>query len=79
VTGGYVYRGPAIPALQGHYLFGDFCRGVVWTLLPTGAAPTLVERPTLSPGDNITSFGEDAAGELYVLTAGGGVFKVVTE
>ena len=77
VTGGYVYRGEAIPALQGQYLYGDFCQGWVRSFAAGDDAPEPVDWPDLSPGDNITSFGEDAAGELYILTAGGGVFKIV--
>lgn len=77
VTGGYVYRGEAIPALQGRYLFGDFCQGWVRGFAAGDETPEPVDLPALSPGDNITSFGEDAAGELYVLTASGGVYKIV--
>lgn len=77
VTGGYVYRGAAIPALQGQYLYGDFCGGWVRSFPAEGGPGQSVDRPALSLGDNITSFGEDAAGELYILTSGGGVFKIV--
>ena len=79
VTGGYVYRGDAIPALQGHYLYADFCQGWVRSFPAEDDAPESVDWPALSPGDNVTSFGQDAAGELYILTAGGGVFKIVPE
>jgi glucose/arabinose dehydrogenase len=77
VTGGYVYRGAALPSLQGQYLFGDFCQGWVKSFAADDDSPELVDQPALSPGDNITSFGQDAAGELYILTASGGVFKIV--
>jgi glucose/arabinose dehydrogenase len=77
VTGGYVYRGSAIPSLQGHYLFGDFCQGWVRSFPADEETPEPLDQPALSPGDNITSFGEDAAGELYILTAGGSVLKIV--
>ncbi|HEX2217950.1 MAG TPA: PQQ-dependent sugar dehydrogenase [Gemmatimonadales bacterium] len=79
VTGGYVYRGDAIPALQGQYLYADFCQGWVRSFPAEDDTPEPVEWPALSPGDNITSFGQDAAGELYILTSGGGVFKIVPE
>jgi hypothetical protein len=79
VTGGYVYRGSAIPALQGHYLYGDFCQGWVRSFAVDDDTPEPVDWPALSPGDNITSFGQDAAGELYILTSGGGLFKIVPE
>ena len=78
VTGGYVYRGAAVPALQGLYFFADFCQGWVHSFrYVDGTATELTDWPSLRPGGEITSFGEDSAGELYVLTAGGGVFKVV--
>jgi glucose/arabinose dehydrogenase len=80
VTGGYVYRGAAIPALQGHYLYGDFCGGFVRSFrVQGGAAADEFDWPTLRPGGTITSFGEDAAGELYVLIAEGRVFKIVPQ
>jgi glucose/arabinose dehydrogenase len=77
VTGGYVYRGAAIPALQGEYFYGDFCSGFVRSLhVDGGSASGQREWPELAPGDSITSFGQDAAGEIYVVTAGGAVFRV---
>ena len=79
ITGGYVYRGEALPALQGHYLYGDFCQAWVRSFVAGEDDPEPVEWPALSPGDNITSFGEDAAGELYILTSGGGLYKIVPE
>jgi glucose/arabinose dehydrogenase len=80
ITGGYVYRGTAVPALQGLYFFGDYCSGWVHSFrYQGGAAAELTDWPTLRPGGAITSFGEDAAGELYVLVQGGSVFKIVPE
>jgi glucose/arabinose dehydrogenase len=79
VTGGYVYRGSAIPSLQGTYFYGDFCAGFVRSFRYQNGRPTeQTEWPLLSPpGGFVTSFGEDAAGELYVMTQGGGLFKFV--
>ncbi|MGQ0703639.1 MAG: PQQ-dependent sugar dehydrogenase [Gemmatimonadales bacterium] len=78
VTGGYVYRGSAIPALQGHYFYADFCEGWVRSFrLSEGMAAELREWTTLRPGGQLPSFGEDGAGELYVMTAGGRVFRIV--
>ena len=79
ITGGYVYRGPAIPALQGTYFYGDFCAGFVrsFRLAANGSATEEASWPTLGPGGNITSFGEDAAGELYIMTSGGGLYRIV--
>jgi len=80
ITGGYVYRGSAIPDLQGHYFYADFCQGWVRSLRYAGGVVTdQASWPTLIPGGPILSFGEDSAGELYILQAGGGVFKIVPE
>lgn len=85
ITGGYVYRGAAIPSLQGHYVYADYCTANVWTLQHNGtAASEPVSRSSeLSPNENdrityISSFGEDASGELYICDYGGGkIFKIV--
>ena len=80
VTGGYVYRGNAIPELQGQYFYGDFCSGSIRSFRYDGSvAGDLTTWPTLAPGGAVLSFGEDAAGELYVLEAGGRVFRIVPE
>ena len=70
VIGGYVYRGAAIPSLAARYIFGDFCSGLIWTVPRTAVAPA-TKTLLLSTSLNITSFGEDEAGELYVLDVGG--------
>lgn len=75
VTGGYVYRGALIPALRGHYFYGDFCSGFVRSFHFEGTATNHRLWPTLS-GGAITSFGEDAEGELYILLASGEVFRL---
>ena len=78
VTGGYIYRGAAVPALQGHYFYADFCQGWVRSFRYDGGSVTdETSWPTLSPGGPILSFGEDSAGELYILQAAGGVFRVI--
>jgi len=78
ITGGYVYRGAALPALQGTYFYGDFCQGFVRSFrLANGVATEQTDWTPLRPGGNITSFGEDAAGELYLVTSGGGLFRIV--
>ena len=80
VTGGYVYRGSAIPALQGQYFFGDYCGGWVRSFrYSEGSATELTDWPALSPGGSVVSFGEDAAGELYVIETEGRVSKVVPD
>ncbi len=77
VIGGYVYRGSAIPALRGTYFYGDFCAGFVRSFrFQGGRATDEREWPTLGPGAMIQSFGQDAAGELYVITTSA-VFRIV--
>lgn len=78
ITGGFVYRGTAIPALRGHYFYSDFCAGWVRSFrLEAGAAVDQYDWPTLAPGGSVPSFGRDAQGELYVLSAAGVVYRVV--
>lgn len=79
ITGGYVYRGAAIPELQGHYFYADFCQGWVRSFrYQGGQVMNEADWPTLRPGGTIPSFGEDAAGELYVVGAGR-VLKIVPQ
>jgi glucose/arabinose dehydrogenase len=79
VTGGYVYRGSALPARNGTYFYADYCAGLVRSFrYQNGQSTEQKEWPLLSPpGGRITSFGEDAAGELYITTQGGGLFKFI--
>jgi hypothetical protein len=71
VTGGYVYRGPIATMLQGTYLYGDYCTGEIFAL--EGSTSSMV----LDTALNISSFGEDEAGEIYVVGHGGQVYRVV--
>jgi glucose/arabinose dehydrogenase len=78
VIGGHVYRGTAIPALQGTYFYADYCLGWVRSFRISGGVPVAqTDWTDLRPDGQITSFGEDPAGELYVVTQEGGVFKIV--
>lgn len=74
VTGGYVYRGNNIPALQGNYLFADFGSGTLWALAPQGDG-SFQRRTLLETGRNVASFAEDTAGELYLVTFSG-LFRI---
>jgi glucose/arabinose dehydrogenase len=74
IIGGFVYHGSAIPSLTGAYVFGDFISGRVWALRENGG--TWTRSDLLSTGLSITSFGQDAAGELYVLDHNGRVLKI---
>ena len=79
VTGGYVYRGVASPSLRGTYFYGDFCAGFVKSFrYQNNLATDRMDWPSLNPpGGQISSFGEDALGELYVVTLGGSLFRIV--
>lgn len=72
VTGGYVYRGSAIPSLQGRYVFGEFSNGNVFTLSSTFARSLLVDTNA-----QIASFAQDSDGELYIVDLGGRLLKIV--
>jgi glucose/arabinose dehydrogenase len=76
VIGGYVYRGGAIPALKGLYVFGDFGSGQVWTLQETQPG-TWTRAPLLSAGFNISALGRAGNNELYVLDYNGNLYKLV--
>ena len=78
ITGGYVYRGPLNPAQNGTYFYADFCAGFVRSFqLQNGQPGSQTTWSLLSPGSQITSFGEDARGELYLMTQAGNVFHIV--
>ena len=72
VTGGYVYRGSAIPELDGVYVFGDYCSGRIWGFSSWGwGIIDQLEDTTL----NIVSFAEDEDGELLIVNYGGGIYR----
>jgi len=76
VTGGYVYRGSKIPNLEGAYVFADYCVGELIALVRRGGR--IVDHRALGPrADFISSFGEDEAGNLYVLSLDGPVYELV--
>jgi glucose/arabinose dehydrogenase len=74
VTGGYRYRGTAYPALQGIYFYADFCSGMIWGLQKSGAA--WASSLLLDTAYNISSFGEDEAGEIYVVSLSGDILRL---
>jgi glucose/arabinose dehydrogenase len=76
ITGGYVYRGSAIPGLFGVYLYGDFCSGIIWGLSETAGSPPLVEA-AIDSGLSVVSFAQANDGELYVIDFGGTLYKVI--
>ncbi|MDB4949070.1 MAG: glucose/sorbosone dehydrogenase [Gemmatimonadetes bacterium] len=73
VTGGYVYRGAALPALRGTYFYSDYCGGWIRSFRYAGGAATEKKQWDLPAQGSVLSFGEDAAGELYLLTGDGRV------
>lgn len=78
VTGGHVYRGGRLPAsLRGWYFFGDYCSGIIWRLKFANGRLVADRRQVLNTGLNISSFGEGRFGELYVVSHGGTVYKLV--
>src|SRR2546427_4198833 len=84
ITGGYVYRGCAIPDLSGEYFFADYCGNQIYSgRFLGGSFVNLRERTAeLAPGGglsigSITSFGEDARGEIYICDQSGEIFKIV--
>jgi glucose/arabinose dehydrogenase len=80
ITGGFVYRGSAYPALWGHYLFGDFISGRFWALYPDGEGGwQLIPFGLLLEANSVSSFGEDVDGELYVSHRGNGTIYRIQE
>ncbi len=77
VTGGYVYRGSDFPALQGQYIFGDYCSGNIWRLAETSPGTFSASSPQkLMNSGRLSTFGEDHRGELYVADITGTVYRV---
>ena len=76
VIGGYLYRGTRIPALSGSYLFSDNCDGRIRALQLNDAGSVVLERDLGISVSEPTTFGEDADGELYVLSGTGGVSRL---
>jgi glucose/arabinose dehydrogenase len=74
VTGGYVYRG-ALSALQGIYFYGDYCSGRIWGLQNSGGWQT---QQLAQPAINISTFGEDQAGNLFVASYGGTIYQITS-
>ena len=83
VTGGYVYRGKAVPSLFGHYIFGDYCTGKIWSFKyqnnELSEFKDLSESINLANGEHtpyVSSFGEDLNGELYIIDYSGDIYKI---
>jgi hypothetical protein len=77
VTGGFVYRGRRIPSIVGNYFYSDYCAG--WLKSFRMQNGTVTDRRDWIPSSNlghVVSFGEDSAGELYILSESGSVFRM---
>jgi len=75
IMGGYVYRGDAIPALAGVYVYGDYCNGNIWGLEYDGSTVTY-HAELADAGQSISSFGVDSSGNLYVLSFNGNIYRL---
>jgi glucose/arabinose dehydrogenase len=75
ITGGYVYRGPSFPALVGTYLYGDYCTGKIWGATP-GAGGVWSTRLFAPRAANLTTFGEDSSGQVYLATENGTLARI---
>jgi glucose/arabinose dehydrogenase len=76
ITGGIVYRGSRLPSLRGHYFYADYCRG--WVRSFRYANGSALDQRSWSFGNigSVTSFGQDAAGELYVVSTNGTIYRL---
>jgi hypothetical protein len=78
VTGGYVYRAGRVTTLEGRYLYGDFCAGWVRSFRYSGGrALDATEWPALAVSGGLSSFGEDARGDVYVTSLSGSLYRIV--
>jgi hypothetical protein len=77
VSGGLVYRGTQIPEIAGHYFYGDYCTGWIRSVrVSAGRAVDLKNWSDLPTVGGLSSFGEDAAGEMYVTSLNGTVYRI---
>ena len=75
VTGGFVYRGSRVPAIRGRYFYGDFGSGIVWSLHVVNGRARDLRRESFRVS-SLSSFGEDARGELYAVSLEGTVYRI---
>jgi hypothetical protein len=78
VTGGYVYRGSSLPDLVGHYFYADYCTSWIRSFRhQAGAAQDRQQWTGIAPAGGVTTFGVDGAGELYLATDAGRVYRLI--
>ena len=75
VTGGYVYRGRAVPAMRGRYVYGDVCSGALWTLEAGRDRASDIRREDEAI-EGVSSFGQDLEGELYAVSLDGRILRL---
>jgi glucose/arabinose dehydrogenase len=75
VSGGYVYRGTQVPGARGRYFYGDYCTGTIWSLRAVKGKLRSNRRESIHV-PSLSSFGEDAAGQLYAVSLDGQVYEV---
>ncbi len=75
VTGGYVYRGSAVPSARGRYFYGDFCSGTIWSLRISGGK-AVDNRRESSHISSLSSFGQGANGALYAVSLNGQLYRL---
>jgi glucose/arabinose dehydrogenase len=77
ITGGYVYRGTAVPGAAGRYFYGDYCSGTVWSLKLVGGRARQIRQEPFKVA-SLTSFGQDPAGELYAVSGAGTIYRLAS-
>jgi len=77
ITGGFVYRGSALPELAGRYLYSDYCKGFLKSFMVAGGGVTEAKDWAVANIGNVPAFGQDAQGELYMLAGDGKIFQIV--
>jgi glucose/arabinose dehydrogenase len=78
ITGGYVYRGARSTVPTGSYIFADYCTGEIWQLSPPDISGNRTQTLLFDTAFNITSFGEDEAGEIYVVSQSGTISRITS-
>jgi predicted chitinase len=77
ITGGFVYRGTALPQLAGRYLYSDYCKGFLKSFLYANGSVSEAQEWAVGDIGMVPAFGQDAAGELYMLSGAGKVYQIV--
>ncbi|MGI9658742.1 MAG: PQQ-dependent sugar dehydrogenase [Gaiellaceae bacterium] len=75
VTGGHVYRGKKVPAMTGRYFYGDFCQGTIWSLKVVNGKARGKRKHAFNVS-SLSSFGENARGELFMTSLGGSIYRL---